>query len=190
MRGFMGMMPAFTTPDGDSIDAIDTAELKRAVDRIIKDGINAIATTGSFGKFHTLLWEEHQKLIEATVGAAKKRVPVIIGCTSLNSRETMRKMKFINKSGADGVLLGVPFYFSSTVDNAVQIFLDVADAFPKLVIVIYHNPLLHNITLPPEAFHKLVSKPNIVAMKDSHRDPMSFMNLQEVIRGKISVFVN
>jgi dihydrodipicolinate synthase/N-acetylneuraminate lyase len=76
------------------------------------------------------------------------------------------------------------------VDNAVQFFFDLADAFPKLNIMIYHNPPLHHITIPPEAFRKLVAKPNIVAMKDSHRDPTTFMQLQEIIRGKISVFVN
>ena len=100
------------------------------------------------------------------------------------------KIKFIAQSGADGVLTGVPFYFPATVDNAVQYFLDIAEALPKLGIMIYHNPPLHNVTLPVGAFHKLVAKPNIVAMKDSHRNAMAFMNLQEIIRGKMSVFVS
>lgn len=192
VRGVVAMMPAFTTRDGDSVhqtNTIDTDELKTAVEKIIQDGVDAIATTGSFGEFHTLLWEEQKKLIEATVAAVRKRVPVFIGCTSLNTREAMMKMKFIAESGADGVLAGVPFYFPATADNAVQYFLDIADAFPKLGVMIYHNPPLHRVTLPVEAFRKLVTRPNIIAMKDSHRDLTSFMKLQEIIRGKISVFV-
>ena len=35
---------------------------------MIRDGANAIATMGSFGEFHTLLWEEKKKFIEATIG--------------------------------------------------------------------------------------------------------------------------
>jgi len=35
-----------------------------------------------------------------------------------------------------------------------------------------------------------VKKPNIVGMKDSHRTTQAFMNLQKIVRGKISVFVN
>ena len=192
VQGVLAMMPAFTTADGESVyhtDTIDTQALKSGIDRIIQDGIDVIATTGSFGEFHTLLWEEQQKLIEATVSAVRKRVPVFIGCTSLNTREAMMKMRFIAESGADGVLTGVPFYFPSTVDNAVQYFFDIAEAFPKLNIMIYHNPPLHHITIPVEAFRKLVTKPNIVAMKDSHRDPMAFMKLQDIIQGKINVFV-
>lgn len=186
------MMPAFTTAKGDSpheTETVNTGELTRAVDKIIADGVDVIATTGSFGEFHTLLWEEKQELIEATVGAAKKRVPVFIGCTGLNTREVLREMKFIGDSGADGVLVGVPFYFPASADNVVQFYHDIADAFPKLGIMIYHNPPLHRVTIPTEAFARLVEKPNIVAMKDSHRDPIGFMQLQKTVRDKISVFV-
>jgi len=192
VRGVVAMMPAFTTRDGDSVhntETINTDELKRAVDQMIRDGVDALATTGSFGEFHTLLWEEQKELIEATVGAVRRRVPLFIGCTSLNTREALMKMKFIAESGADGVLTGVPFYFPSTVDNAVEFYLDLAQAFPKLAIMIYHNPPLHHVTLPVEAFRRLVTRPNIIAMKDSHRDPMSFMKLMEITGGKIGVFV-
>ena len=53
----------------DAEDTVNTAELARAVDQIIRDGgANVITTTGSFGEFHTLLWEEHKKLIDAWDG--------------------------------------------------------------------------------------------------------------------------
>ena len=191
LKGVLAMMPAFTTQDGHlptATDTIDTAALEKAVDKIIRDGVDAIATSGSFGEFHTLLWEEQKKLIEATVGAVHKRVPLFIGCTSLNTRETMRQIKFAEQAGADGVLCGVPFYFPSTADNAIQFYLDIADAFPRLGIAIYHNPPLHRVTIPVSAFEKLVTRPNIVAMKDSHRMPISFLDLMKIVKGKISVF--
>lgn len=193
LKGVMAMMPAFTTPDGNSpsaADTIDTAALETAVDKIIRDGVDAIATMGSFGECHTLLSEERKKLIEATLGAARKRVPVFIGCTSLNTRETLRQIKFAEQAGAEGALCGVPFYYPSTVENAVQFYLDLADAFPKLGIAIYHNPPLHRVAIPVSAFEKLVTRPNIVAMKDSHRTPLAFMELMKIVKGKISVFCN
>jgi len=85
LGGIMGMMPAFATPDGGDIQATSTihvANLKAAVDRAIGDGIDVIATTGSFGEFHTLLDEELQTLAHATVEAVAKRVPLFIGCTA------------------------------------------------------------------------------------------------------------
>lgn len=123
LKGVVAMMPAFTTPDGGSpgaLDTIDTKTLMESVDKMIKDGANAIATMGSFGEFHTLLWEEKKKLIEATISAVRQRVPVFIGCTTFHTRETIREAKFAQEAGADGVLCGVPFYYPSTVENAVQ----------------------------------------------------------------------
>jgi hypothetical protein len=41
LKGIMAMMPAFTKNDGDRIDAMDTVdtdELTRAVDKLIRDG--------------------------------------------------------------------------------------------------------------------------------------------------------
>jgi hydratase-aldolase len=193
LKGVMAMMPAFTTPDGGSPNAkqtINTTELERAVDQIIRDGIDVITTMGSFGECHTLLRSEKRTLAEATIAAVKKRVPVFIGCTTLNTRETMEEVEFAERVGADGVLCGVPFYFPSTADNAVQFYLDLADAFPRLGIAIYHNPQLHRITIPVAAFHKLTTRPNIVGMKDSHRQPIAFMELMNITRGKMSVFCN
>lgn len=192
LKGVCVMMPAFATADAGSIHAtmtVDTANLTTAVNRMIDDGGDMIATTGSFGEFHTLLWEEQKVLIEATVKAVRKRVPLFIGYTGLNTRDALMKIRFIQDSGADGVLTGVPFYYPSTVDNAVQYYLDVADAFPELGVMLYHNPLLHRITIPLEAFEKLTTRRNIVAMKDSHRDTSTFMKLMDMVRGKISVFV-
>lgn len=194
LKGIMGMMPAFTTKEGDrieAVDTIDTDELSRTVDRIIREGgVDVLTTTGSFGEFHTLLWDEHRKLIEATVAAVKKRVPLFIGCTNLNPREAIRQAKFAREAGADGVLLGVPFYYQATVDNAVQFYHDVADAVPKLGVMIYHNPTHHRVTIPVGAFKRITEKSNIVAMKDSHRTPLQFVELVNITRGKMSIFVN
>jgi trans-o-hydroxybenzylidenepyruvate hydratase-aldolase len=193
LKGIMAMMPAFTTKDGDRPDAentVDTTELARAVDQIIRDGVNVITTTGSFGEFHTLLWQEHKMLIEATVAAVKKRVPLFIGCTNLNPREAIRQARFAQEAGADGLLLGVPFYYPATVDNAVQFYHDVADALPKMGIMIYHNPTHHRVTIPVGAFKRITEKPNIVGMKDSHRTPLQFVELMNIVKGKIAVFVS
>ena len=193
LHGVMGMMPAFATENAGDIRArstIDVDNLRDGVNRMIGDGLDVIATTGSFGEFHTLLRDEFETLARATVEVVNKRVPLFIGCTGLNSREVVDKMSFLSDIGADGVLVGVPFYFPSTVENAIQFYHDIAEMFPNLGIMVYHNPPLHNVTLPVDAFRKITEIRNVVAMKDSHRDTTAFIKLQEIIRGKISVFVN
>jgi hydratase-aldolase len=156
---------------------------------MIRDGANIIATTGSFGECHTLLPDEFRTLAHESVAVVKKRVPLFIGVTSVNSREAVHKIKMIENSGADGLLLGVPYYFPSSLENAIRFYRDIGEMFPKLNIMIYHNPALHHVTLPVEAFKEITKNPAVVAMKDSHRSPQEFAELQKIIRGKMNVLV-
>ncbi len=193
VKGVLGMMPAFATPDAVNIRATQTIavdNLKEGVDKIIRDGVNNIATTGTYGECYNLLFDEFKTLAAATVDVVNKRVPVFIGCTSPNPREVIQKMNFVSDLGADGVLLGVPYYEQLPVADAVKFFHDIAELFPRLSILIYHNPENHKFTIPVAAFKELVKSPNIVGMKDSHRTTQAFMNLQKIIKDKISVFVN
>ena len=193
LKGVLAMMPAFATPDAVDIKATDTIavdNLTEGVDKIIKDGANNIATTGTYGECYNLLFDEFKKLAAATVETVKKRVPLFIGCTSPNPREVVQKMNFVKELGADGVLLGVPYYETLHVQDAIKFYHDIADLFPTLNILIYHNPENHKFTIPVAAFKELVKKPTIIGMKDSHRTTQAFMNLQKIIKGKISVFVN
>jgi dihydrodipicolinate synthase/N-acetylneuraminate lyase len=193
IRGMMAMMPAFATDaaaDLRATDMVSVERLRAGVDRMVNDGADVLATTGSFGECHTLLPAEFKTLAHETVAVVRRRIPVFIGVTSANARETVEKMRVVADTAADGVLLGVPYYFPSTVENAVRFFRDIAELFPKLAILVYHNPALHHVTLPVEAFEALVKIPQIVGMKDSHRDTATFLRLQEVIRGRISVMCN
>lgn len=192
LHGIMAMMPAFATDNSGDITATQTIDLKRletGVNRMIKDGANVITTTGSFGEASNLLPSEFETLARATVEVAKKRVPVIIGCVAQHTRETIEKIRVAEKAGADGVIVAVPYYFPSTVGNAVRFFKDIAGLFPKLGVLIYHNPTLHRITIPVSAFEQISKNGNIIGMKDSHRTPTAFIQLQDIVRGKISVFV-
>jgi dihydrodipicolinate synthase/N-acetylneuraminate lyase len=190
IAGMMAMMPAFATDAAADLRATDTVSVERlrsGLDRMIRDGADVIATTGSFGECHALLASEFETLARESVAVVRRRIPLFIGVTSANARETVEKMRVVADTAADGALVGVPYYFPSTVENAVRFFRELAEMFPKLNILIYHNPTLHHVTLPIEAFEALVKIPQIVGMKDSHRDSVNFMKLIKIVRGKISV---
>jgi dihydrodipicolinate synthase/N-acetylneuraminate lyase len=193
LGGLMAMMPAFATDNAADIRAtatVDVGRLRQGLDRMIRDGADIIATTGSFGECHTLLPDEFRTLAHETVAVVNKRVPLFIGVTSVNSREAVEKINQVDRSGADGILLGVPYYFPSSVENAIRFYRDIGEMFPKLNIMIYHNPALHHVTLPVAAFTEITRNPAVVAMKDSHRSPEEFVELQKIVRGKMSLLVH
>src|SRR5438067_146363 len=118
--GMMAMMPAFATDNAADLRATDTVSVERlrnGLDRMIHDGADVIATTGSFGECHTLLFGEFATLAREAVEVTRRRVPIFVGVTSVNAREAVEKMRLVADTAADGVLLGVPYYFPSTVEN-------------------------------------------------------------------------
>jgi 4-(2-carboxyphenyl)-2-oxobut-3-enoate aldolase len=193
VQGVMAMMPSFSTPDAGDLTASSTIAvdaLQSGVDRMINDGIDLITTTGSFGECYNLFFDEYKTLASATVEAVKKRVPVFIGSTSPNAREVVQRLKFVQDIGADGTLLGVPYYDAQSPEYMADFFSQIAEMFPRLGFLIYHNPVNHKVKIPVSVFARLVKYPNIVGMKDSHRDTREFVRLMEIIRGKISVLTN
>ena len=103
LHGVMAMMPAFATPDAGDITATSTVDIENladGVDRIIKDGVDVLTTTGSSGECYNLLFDEFKELAAATVETANHRVPVMIGATSPNPREVVQKLKFVEDACA------------------------------------------------------------------------------------------
>lgn len=193
LHGVMAMAPAFATPDADSLDAtatIDVDNLAAGLDRIIKDGIPLITTTGSFGECYNLFWDEFKLLASTAVEVVNKRVPIFIGATSANPREVVQRMKFIRDIGADGTLVGLPYYDTVSAEYVGEFYTQIAQRFPDLGIMIYHNPANHKTTIPVSAFRQIVKSPNIVGMKDSHRNPLTFADIKRIVGDKISIFAN
>src|SRR5437660_12358675 len=111
LGGMMAMMPAFATDEGNDIRATNTVSVERlraGLDRMVRDGANVIATTGSFGECHALLPAEFATLARESAEVVRRRVPLLIGVTSVNARETVEKMRVVASTAADGGLLGAP----------------------------------------------------------------------------------
>jgi dihydrodipicolinate synthase/N-acetylneuraminate lyase len=193
LGGLMAMMPAFATDDAADFKATSTVSVERlekGLNRMVGDGANVIAVSGSFGEFHTLLDSEFETLARSATEINNKRAAMFLGTTALNTRDAYRRMKIVAQTKADGVLMGVPFYFPSSPQNAIRFYRDMAAEFPNLGIMIYHNPPLHNVKLTVEMLAEISKIPTVCAMKDSHREPIEFMRLIETVKGKMSIFVN
>jgi dihydrodipicolinate synthase/N-acetylneuraminate lyase len=187
------MTPAFSTPDAGSLAATSTIavdNLQAGIDRIIKDGIGSLTTTGSYGQCYNLFWDEFQTLVRAAIESVDKRVPLMLGVTSANPRETYQKIKFVREAGGEGVLMGLPYYDGMSTPKIIDFYKQMCELFPDISFMIYHNPPNHKAHIPVRAFPELIKNPNLVCMKDSHRTPAEFLALHDVIDGHIAHMVN
>ena len=82
VQGVMAMMPSFSTQNAGDLNAtatIDVNNLQSSVDRMIKDGVDVITTTGSFGECYNLFWDEFKSLAAAAVEAVKNACRFSLG---------------------------------------------------------------------------------------------------------------
>jgi dihydrodipicolinate synthase/N-acetylneuraminate lyase len=192
LRGILAMMPGFATDDANSITATKTVAADRllvGVTKLVNEGIDVLAACGSFGEGYALQRDELGDITRAVVEATRQRIPAFIGCLGLNSREIVARARIAQDAGAQGLLIGLPCYFPQEIENAIRFYEEVAAMFPSLAILIYHNPLLFRTALPLAAFERIAAIPNVVGMKDSHRDTRAFLELMKIVKGRMSVFV-
>lgn len=110
---FRGTATALVTPfrsDG----SIDFSALERLIEFQIAEGIEALVPCGSTGEAATLSTAERLEVIERTVLAVNRRVPVIAGTGTNSTRTTIELTNRATELGVDAVLVVTPYYNKPT----------------------------------------------------------------------------
>src|SRR5688500_1761465 len=84
---FKGSIPALVTPSRNG--SIDEDAFRAFIDWQIREGSSGVVPVGTTGESPTLSHEEHRRVVELCIEAAGKRVPVIAGAGSNNTREAI-----------------------------------------------------------------------------------------------------
>ncbi|WP_321390266.1 dihydrodipicolinate synthase family protein [Emcibacter sp.] len=184
--GAWAIMPTPAKPgstDWRAEDTVDLDETARVVNGLIEGGVNGILAMGTLGECATLTWEEKYEFMATLVEAAAGRVPVFVGTTALNTRETIRQTKAASDLGADGTMLGVPMWCAPSVETAVQYYKDVAEACPDMAICVYDNKEAFKFDFPTSFWAQVASIPQVVTSKYGSMDRL----LQDIAasRGQI-----
>ena len=162
---FKGSYVALATPFNKG--KVDYDRLKELVDYQISSGTDGLVPCGSTGESATLSYEEHKKVTETVVKAARGRVPVIAGAGSNSTLESLDLVKHAAKAGADATLLVVPYYNKPTPEGLYRHFKEIAKA-TKLPIILYNIPGRTGINMTVETVVKLAEDcPTIIGIKEA-----------------------
>jgi dihydrodipicolinate synthase len=161
---FKGAMVAIVTPFKNG--QVDEKALRELIEFQIANGTDGIVPCGTTGESATLSHEEHDRVIEITIDAVKKRVPVIAGTGSNSTAEALRLTKHAYEAGADGALIVCPYYNRPTQEGLYQHFKTIAESVPISVIP-YNIPSRTGVNLMPEMVAKLAKIKNIVGIKEA-----------------------
>jgi 4-hydroxy-tetrahydrodipicolinate synthase len=172
---FSGAIVAIVTPFKKG--KVDERSLRELIEFQIKNGTDGIVPCGTTGESSTLSHEEHDRVIEITIDAVKKRVPVLAGTGSNSTDEALRLTKHAHEAGADGALMVCPYYNRPTKEGLYQHFKIIAESVP-IPIVPYNIPSRTGVNLMPETVARLAKISNIVGIKEASG---SLKQMQDVI---------
>lgn len=163
---FNGSIPALVTPFTDA-GLFDEASFAAHVDWQIGEGSSGLVPVGTTGESPTLSHAEHKRVVELCIEAASKRVPVMAGAGSNNTREAIELAQYAEKVGADAVLVVTPYYNKPTQKGLFAHFSAIAEAI-TLPIYIYNIPGRSVVDMTPETMGALAkAHKNIVGVKDA-----------------------
>lgn len=165
MALFQGLGVAVTTPFNED-KSVNYESYKKHIDFLIENDTKAIITCGTTGEASTMSDEEHVKVVKHAVEFTNKRVPVIAGAGSNDTKHGIELMKKIEATGVDGFLLVTPYYNKATQKGLIKHYQELA-ACTELPIVLYNVPGRTSVNIEPKTVLELSKIPNIVAIKEA-----------------------
>ncbi|OPY10715.1 MAG: 4-hydroxy-tetrahydrodipicolinate synthase [Syntrophus sp. PtaU1.Bin005] len=173
---FKGAIVAIVTPFKNG--EVDEQALRELIEFQIESGTDGIVPCGTTGESATLSHAEHDRVIEITIDAVKKRVPVIAGTGSNSTAEAMRLTRHAHEAGADGALVVAPYYNRPSQEGLYQHYKTLAESVP-MPIVPYNIPSRTGVNILPETVARLAKIDNIVGVKEASG---SLKQMNEVIQ--------
>jgi 4-hydroxy-tetrahydrodipicolinate synthase len=174
---FHGVFPYLVSPV-DAAGRIKTAILGRLCDDLIKAGVHGLTPLGSTGEFAYLGNEQRTAVVQATIDAARKRVPVIAGVAATATVDAVAQAQRYQKLGADGILAILESYFPLKDAQVEAYFRAIADAV-DIPVVLYTNPQFQRSDLSLDVISRLAAHPRIQYIKDASTNTgrlLSIMN--------------
>jgi len=164
---FQGIYTALITPFHNG--KVDDRGFQSFVEWQVAEGVHGLVPCGTTGESPTLTHEEHCRVIDLCVEAAKGRVPVMAGTGANSTEEAIMFTRHAKKAGADGALIVAPYYNKPTPEGIFQHYKAIHDA-ADLPIIVYNIPGRTGINLSDETLARLATLPRIVGVKDATAD--------------------
>lgn len=183
---FTGAGVAIITPMNQD-ETINFDKLGEIIDYQIENGTDAIIICGTTGESSTMSDDEHTECIRYAVERANKRVPVIAGTGSNDTKYAIQLSQHAQRLGADGLLLVTPYYNKTTQRGLVAHFNAIANSV-DIPCILYHIPSRTGVTMTIDTFDQLANTKNIVAVKEASGNISFIAKLISKVGDRLDVY--
>jgi 4-hydroxy-tetrahydrodipicolinate synthase len=162
---FQGSIVALVTPFRNG--AVDEGKLRQLVELHVANGTDAIVPCGTTGESPTLSHDEHKRVVEIVIEAARGRVAVIAGTGSNSTAEAIDLTGHAKEAGATGALVVNPYYNKPTQEGLYRHFRAVAEAV-DIPIVVYNIAGRTAVNVETDTLARIVRDcSNVVGVKEA-----------------------
>lgn len=162
---FHGSLVALPTPFRQG--ELDLPALHHLIEWHIERKSDGLVVAGTSGEAATLSDYERRSLIHAAVESARRRIPVIAGIGTNNTRQSVDFAGFAADAHADGLLAVAPYYNKPTPRGLLAHYGAIAEA-TSLPLILYNVPSRTCTDLKPETIAECRSRfPTVVAVKEA-----------------------
>ena len=141
---------------------------------------------GSNGEFFVQSEEEWKSVVEMVVEEVGGRHPVIAGTAQAGTQETIKRSRFAQAAGADGVLVVLPYYIPAEEEGIYQHYRAIAESI-DIGVTLYNNAQVSGSWARPPLVARLAEIPNFVAVKENTSSVISFRMMQKAVEPKAVV---
>ena len=185
MSLFKGSGVAIVTPFNEN--GIDFKKLEELLEWHIKENTDAIIICGTTGEASTMSEQERFKTIKFAIDVVNKRVPVIAGTGSNNTKLAVEMSCFADAAGADGLLIITPYYNKTTQRGCIEHFKTIASKV-NIPVIIYNVPSRTGLNILPETLYELSKVKNIEGVKEASSNIVQIAEIAALCGDKLDIY--
>jgi 4-hydroxy-tetrahydrodipicolinate synthase len=163
---FCGLWLPLITPFRNN--AVDHPALARLVRHYCSTGIAGLVACGSTGEAAALDDAEQLAVLDTVIDALEKAgsaLPVVMGLSGYNLRQTLAWVKVISGYPVAGLLVPAPHYIRPSQAGLLHWFNEIADA-SSTPLIVYDIPQRTGVSIDVKTMLQLAGHRNILGVKD------------------------
>jgi 4-hydroxy-tetrahydrodipicolinate synthase len=146
---------------------VDEAKLKELVELHIANGTDGLVPCGTTGEAPSLSHDEHHRVVELVIEAARGRIRVVPGTGSYSTSDAIEMTKHAERAGAAAALVVNPYYNKPTQEGLYRHFRAVAESV-TIPILVYNIQGRTAVNVETATLARLVRDvKNIVGVKEA-----------------------
>ena len=166
MLNLCGSGVALVTPFTKD-NLINYSKIDELLNFHVKNNTDFLVVCGTTGESSTLSNDEKKELIEYIVKKNNKRLPIVAGTGSNNTKIAIEMSKFAKQAGVDAILVVTPYYNKSNQIGLYNHYKAISDAVYPLPLILYNVPSRTSVDISLDTIIKLSKIENIIGIKEA-----------------------